>query len=261
MAESTNNNFNTMEKESTTTAMNAERLQDAAGLLVRMRSLGPDDVTMSEATAGSVTNNNITTASSSSLHQQYPTSSSSAINNLNLDDRMQISPNTMAPLASLSSSATAASESAPPPPTALPKKKSRAAPKKASKTTSQTKYNKKPKDPKRDTSVPFDEMKRLMRVYGSLKCLRNRAPKGGGVDSQSTAKAESIKRKFYRWFPDLDERFVRTEDGWYVPIAGHEEEMAYRERMRKGDQDSLIKKRNDKRSSKKYQQKIDSSLV
>ena len=258
MAEESTTNINTMEEESTTTAMNVERLRHAASSLLRMRSLGPDDV-MSGATggdvAGSVTNN-ITTASSS-LHHQYSTSSSSAMNNLNLDDRLQISSDTMVPMTSLSSSYAVPSESAP---FALPKKKSRAAPKKASKTTSQTKYSVKPKDPKRDTSVPFDEMKRLMRVYGSLKCLRNRAPKGG-VDSQSTAKAESIKRKFYRWFPDLDERFVRTEEGWYVPIAGHEEEMAYRERMRKGDQDSLIKKRNDKRSSKKCQQKIDSPLV
>ena len=105
----------------------------------------------------------------------------------------------------------------------------------------------KPKDPSRDTSVPFDEMKRLMRVYGSLKCLRNRLP----VDAGKAAKAESIKRKFYRWFPDLEERFVRTEDGWYRPKAGHEEEMQYREAMRRGDQDCLVKKRSAKRSSTK----------
>jgi hypothetical protein len=105
----------------------------------------------------------------------------------------------------------------------------------------------KPKDASRDTSVPFDEMKRLMRVYGSLKCLRNRLP----VDAGKAAKAESIKRKFYRWFPDLEERFVRTEDGWYRPKAGHEEEMQYREEMRMGDQDCLVKKRSAKRSSTK----------
>lgn len=29
-----------------------------------------------------------------------------------------------------------------------------------------TKYTMKPKDPKRDTSIPFEEMQRLMRVYG-----------------------------------------------------------------------------------------------
>jgi hypothetical protein len=105
----------------------------------------------------------------------------------------------------------------------------------------------KPKDPSRDTSVPFDEMKRLMRVYGSLKCLRNRLP----ADAGKQAKAESIKRKFYRWFPDLEERFVRTEDGWYRPKAGHEEEIQYREAMRRGDQDCLVKKRSAKRSSTK----------
>lgn len=112
---------------------------------------------------------------------------------------------------------------------------------------SPSKYKVKPKDPSRDTSVPFDEMKRLMRVYGSLKCLRNRLP----VDSGKAAKAESIKRKFYRWFPDLEERFVRTEDGWYRPKAGHEEEMQYREMMRRGDQDILVMKRTAKRTSTK----------
>jgi hypothetical protein len=115
------------------------------------------------------------------------------------------------------------------------------------KTARPPKYNVKPKDLSRDTSVPFDEMKRLMRVYGSLKCLRNRLH----ADSGKAAKAESIKRKFYRWFPDLEERFVRTEDGWYRPKAGHEEEMHYREAMRRGDQDCLVKKRSAKRSSTK----------
>jgi hypothetical protein len=110
-----------------------------------------------------------------------------------------------------------------------------------------SKHVAKSKDPSRDTSVPFDEMKRLMRVYGSLKCLRNRLP----VDSGKAAKAESIKRKFYRWFPDLEERFVRTEEGWYVPKAGHEEEMRYRELMRRGDQDCLVRKRTAKRFSTK----------
>ena len=109
------------------------------------------------------------------------------------------------------------------------------------------KYNVKPRDPKRETSVAFDEMKRLMRVYGSLKCLRNRTP----VDSGKAAKVESIKRKFYRWFPDLDERFERTPEGWYRPRAGHEEEMKYREAMRKEDQESLVRKRNTKRTSAK----------
>mmetsp|Transcript_13159 Transcript_13159/g.27003 ORF Transcript_13159/g.27003 Transcript_13159/m.27003 type:complete len:157 (+) Transcript_13159:156-626(+) len=57
------------------------------------------------------------------------------------------------------------------------------------------KYNVKPRDPKRDTSVTFDEMKRLMRVYGPIKCQRVRTPK----DSGKYAKPESIRRKFYRW--------------------------------------------------------------
>ena len=61
----------------------------------------------------------------------------------------------------------------------------------ASKKRSSIKYNMKQKDPKRDTTVSFDEMTRLMRVYGSLKCLRNRTPK----DSGKTVKLDSIKRK------------------------------------------------------------------
>lgn len=131
------------------------------------------------------------------------------------------------------------------PTSAIKPTKKKAAPKKAR--SAPAKYNVKPKDPKRDTSVPFDEMKRLMRVYGSLKCLRNRTP----VDSGRAAKVDSVKRKFYRWFPDLDGRFVRTPEGWYRPKAGHEEEMRYRETMRKGDQESLVKKRNARRSSAK----------
>ena len=109
------------------------------------------------------------------------------------------------------------------------------------------KYNMKPKDPKRDTSVPFDEMKRLMRVYGPIKCLRNRTPK----DSGRSTKTESIKRKFYRWFPDFEERFEKTPDGWYKPKLGHEHEMLYREEMRKKDQELLVKKRNSKRCNAK----------
>ena len=99
----------------------------------------------------------------------------------------------------------------------------------------------------RESSIPLDEMERLMRVYGSLKCLRNRTP----LTSGRSTKVESVKRKFYRWFPDLDERFIRTEEGWYIPKAGHEEEMQYREAMRKGDQDCLVRKRNTRRSSTK----------
>eukprot|EP00584_Thalassiosira_punctigera_P000803 CAMPEP_0172534852 /NCGR_PEP_ID=MMETSP1067-20121228/7079_1 /TAXON_ID=265564 ORGANISM="Thalassiosira punctigera, Strain Tpunct2005C2" /NCGR_SAMPLE_ID=MMETSP1067 /ASSEMBLY_ACC=CAM_ASM_000444 /LENGTH=230 /DNA_ID=CAMNT_0013319699 /DNA_START=161 /DNA_END=853 /DNA_ORIENTATION=+ len=135
----------------------------------------------------------------------------------------------------------------PPPSASAPRPtKAKVAPKKA-RLAAAAKHNVKPRDPKRDTSVPFDEMKRLMRVYGSLKCLRNRTP----VDSGRTAKIESVKRKFYRWFPDLDERFIRTPEGWYKPKGGHEEEMRYREAMRKEDQESLVKKRNTKRASTK----------
>ena len=105
------------------------------------------------------------------------------------------------------------------------------------------KNNMKPKDPKRDTSVSFEEMKRLMRVYGPIKALRSRAVKDAG----KAAKSGSIRRKFYRWFPDFNERFVKTSDGWYSPKAGHQEEMIYREAVRKMDKEVLVKKRNDTR--------------
>lgn len=116
----------------------------------------------------------------------------------------------------------------------------------AKKRGSSSKYNIKPKDPKRDTAISFDEMQRLMRVYGSLKCLRNRTPK----DSGKTVKLESIKRKFYRWFPDFEERFEKTPEGWFQPKIGHENEMRYREEMRRQDQQILVKKRNSRRESK-----------
>ena len=56
-------------------------------------------------------------------------------------------------------------------------------------------------------------------------------------------KADSVKRKFYRWFPDLDERFERDRDGFYRPKSGHEVEMQYREKMRMKDGQLLNKKR------------------
>ena len=98
-------------------------------------------------------------------------------------------------------------------------------------------------------SIPIDEMERLMRVYGSLKCFRDRTP----LTSDPTTKIQvaSVRRKFYRWFPDLDERFEWTKEGCFIPKAGHEEEIQYREAMRKGDQDCLVRKRNTRRSSTK----------
>merc|ERR1719272_6873 len=75
---------------------------------------------------------------------------------------------------------------------------------------------------KRDPAISFEEMKRLMRVYGPTKCLRNRTPK----DSGKHTKNASVKRKFYRWFPDFHERFVIQFPGeWYKPKIGHGKEM------------------------------------
>merc|ERR1719473_1104369 len=54
---------------------------------------------------------------------------------------------------------------------------------------------------------------------------------------------DSVKRKFYRWFPDLDERFVKDGAGFYKPKFGHEVEIRYREAMRAKDGECLAKKR------------------
>jgi hypothetical protein len=90
-------------------------------------------------------------------------------------------------------------------------------------------------------TVAIDEMIRLMRVYGPIKSIRVRTtdPKG--------TKLMSIKRKFYRWFPDFSERFVQTPEGWYTPRAGHEAEMKYRAAMREEDEMELISLRAAKR--------------
>ena len=90
-----------------------------------------------------------------------------------------------------------------------------------------------------DRSVPFDEMRRLMQVYGSIKCLRKRQTPSGAENT----KIDSVKRKFYRWFPDLEERFEKDEEGFYRPKFGHEFEMRFREDMRTKDGEILTKKR------------------
>jgi len=99
----------------------------------------------------------------------------------------------------------------------------------------------------REARVSYEEMKRLMRVYGPTKCLRNRTPKESGIRT----KILSIKRKFYRWFPDFHNRFVLQEGGWYKPKIGHEEEMKYRGELRRKDQEVLAAKRNAKKNASK----------
>ena len=94
-------------------------------------------------------------------------------------------------------------------------------------------------------SVSFPEMLRLMNTYGSVKCLRNHHKKKG--DDINNAKDDSVRRKFYRWFPDLDERFERNHEGLYHPKLGHELEVDYRERMRKLDGEVLAAKRTGSR--------------
>lgn len=88
-----------------------------------------------------------------------------------------------------------------------------------------------------------------MNVYGALTAVRNRGAKqsnkkdGESTNNCQVVKRDSIKRKFYRWFPDLDKRFSRTEDGKYQPIHGHEEEVKYRKEMREKSFESVTKKR------------------
>jgi hypothetical protein len=110
------------------------------------------------------------------------------------------------------------------------------------------KANTRGKYTKRVHPVSFDEMKRLMRVYGPIKCLRNR---NAEIRPGANTKDTSIKRKFYRWFPDFNERFEMTEGGWFMPKYGHEHEMKYREAMRRSDQQVLTKKRSAKRCDPK----------
>ncbi|KAL7539178.1 hypothetical protein ACHAWF_006325 [Thalassiosira exigua] len=107
-----------------------------------------------------------------------------------------------------------------------------------------------------DRNMPICEMRRLMDVYGPIKCLRKRhsakgkGGKGNGAgekDAAAVAKDDSIKRKFYRWFPDLDDRFEKNEAGLYAPKFGHDEEVRYRKEMRTMDGKTLAKKRNDRR--------------
>lgn len=116
----------------------------------------------------------------------------------------------------------------------LPLKKRPAKPEVKPRTESKLKYSK---------AVPYEEMKRLMRVYGPAKCLRNRTPKESG----KATKAQSVRRKFYRWFPDFHDRFELRPGGWFMPKIGHEEEMRRREELRKRDQVVLAMKRYSKR--------------
>lgn len=94
-------------------------------------------------------------------------------------------------------------------------------------------------------SVSFPEMIRLMNTYGSIKCLRNRQK--NVEDNINNTKSDSVRRKFYRWFPDLDERFKRDNEGIYHPKYGHEFEINHRELMRKLDGELLAAKRTGSR--------------
>ncbi|KAL7552535.1 hypothetical protein ACHAWF_016912 [Thalassiosira exigua] len=95
-----------------------------------------------------------------------------------------------------------------------------------------------------DRHMSIDEMRRLMDVYGPIKCLRKRQPMKGNGEG-CAAKDDSIKRKFYRWFPDLDKRFAESGEGGgrYEPKAGHDIEIRYRKEMREKNSLTLSKKR------------------
>eukprot|EP00984_Skeletonema_dohrnii_P020637 scaffold10115_cov95-Skeletonema_dohrnii-CCMP3373.AAC.10 len=108
-------------------------------------------------------------------------------------------------------------------------------------------------------AVPFEEMERLMQLYGSIKALRIRAAakkKGSAEEGvkKVAVKKDSIKRKFYRWFPNFEERFTRDENGHYQPVNGHEYEMKYRAEMRQKSMTVVVNKRSDSITKKKYDQ-------
>ena len=112
----------------------------------------------------------------------------------------------------------------------------------AKKVTKTAAAKKKKRTAKKDRGIPFEEMRRLMTTYGSIKCLRKRQKKSASEDD--CTKIDSVKRKFYRWFPDLDERFTRhVNTGMYFPNAGHEAELQYRQMMRMKDGQNLSQKR------------------
>lgn len=104
-----------------------------------------------------------------------------------------------------------------------------------------------------DKAVLFDEMRRLVRVYGPVKCLCKRKRKGaeegrdnGGAED---AKVANVKRKFYRWFPDFEKRFERVVSGeggeppHYRPKSGHKFEMNHRKERRREDSKLITQKR------------------
>jgi hypothetical protein len=92
--------------------------------------------------------------------------------------------------------------------------------------------------------VPFEEMQRLMLVYGPIKTPRKSKCYPDECGTAGNVKADSIRRKFYRWFPDFETRFVRNTDSMsYKPLAGHDEEVAYRRTMRENDKEILVYKR------------------
>ena len=59
------------------------------------------------------------------------------------------------------------------------------------------------KAPFRNGVISMEEMTRLMRVYGPVKSTRESKKSA----DNKPVKLLSIKRKFYRWFPDFDERY------------------------------------------------------
>ena len=92
--------------------------------------------------------------------------------------------------------------------------------------------------------VPFEEMTRLMAEYGPIKTQRKSKCCQDECGTAGNVKIDSIRRKFYRWFPDFEERFVRNSDGiTFSPKAGHSREVKYRKEMREMDKQSLVQKR------------------
>ncbi len=62
-------------------------------------------------------------------------------------------------------------------------------------------------------------------------------------------------RRFYRWFPNFEERFVKDETGHYQPIHGHEYEMKYRQEMRNKSVEDVTAKRSYAITRRNYEKK------
>jgi hypothetical protein len=85
-----------------------------------------------------------------------------------------------------------------------------------------------------------------MLTYGPIATPRKskHCPNECGTAGNAKTHSISFQRKFYRWFPDFESRFVCNPDcKTYRPLAGHDEEVAYRKAMREKGKEITVHKR------------------